>query len=224
MKFWKNMERDLYLHTASKLLFEILNELMSESSLEDFRLVGGTALALQRGHRKSIDIDLFTDANYGSVNFTEIEQFLAIKYRYIDYSATDLIGFGRSYFVGTDHQNSVKLDLYYSDRFIDPPVMYNKIRMASVKEILAMKLDVICRGGRKKDFWDVHELMHEFELQEMIKLHQQRYPYSHDPNALKAQLTNFYQAENDFDPICLRGKIWEVVRKDLIEFVETSVN
>lgn len=216
------MERNFHIYTASKLLLVILNELMSESSLMDFRLVGGTALALQRGHRKSIDIDLYTDADYGSVNFTKIEQFLANNYKYIDYSATDLIGFGRSYFVGTDQQNSVKLDLYYSDQFIHPPVMYNEIRMASVIEILAMKLDAICRGGRKKDFWVVHEMMHEFELHEMIKFHQQRYPYSHDPIALKAQLTNFDEAEKDFDPICLRGKIWEVVQKDLIEFVETS--
>lgn len=51
----------LYYNTVSDLLAASLKALMAESVFSEFRLVGGTALSLQLGHRKSIDIDLFTD-------------------------------------------------------------------------------------------------------------------------------------------------------------------
>lgn len=47
--------------TVNPYLFEILQKCMDTEILENFVLVGGTALALQRGHRISVDIDLFTD-------------------------------------------------------------------------------------------------------------------------------------------------------------------
>ena len=54
----------LHYETVSPTLQRILHQLMELESLRDFRLVGGTSLALQRGHRRSIDIDLFTDAYF----------------------------------------------------------------------------------------------------------------------------------------------------------------
>lgn len=65
---------NLYLNTVSDLLWDALNKLMSLEVFNSFRLVGGTSLSLQLGHRGSIDrgsidIDLFTDSQYGSVDF-----------------------------------------------------------------------------------------------------------------------------------------------------------
>ena len=63
----------LYLETVSSLLWESLEKLMAHDGLKEFRLVGGTALSLQYGHRISIDIDLFTDSPYNSVDFYQID-------------------------------------------------------------------------------------------------------------------------------------------------------
>ncbi|UOB17877.1 nucleotidyl transferase AbiEii/AbiGii toxin family protein [Abyssalbus ytuae] len=52
----------LHLNTVSDLLWESLNTLMTIEEFNSFRLVGGTSLSLQQGHRESIDIDLFTEA------------------------------------------------------------------------------------------------------------------------------------------------------------------
>lgn len=60
--------------TTSPELFQVLKELMTLSVLMPFRLVGGTALSLVRGHRISEDIDLFTDALYGTTDFNAIEK------------------------------------------------------------------------------------------------------------------------------------------------------
>ncbi len=74
----------LYWNTANSLLKTCLMALMSAKELKGFRLVGGTALSLYLGHRLSVDIDLFTDANYGSIDFDAIEEFLRRNFRHVD--------------------------------------------------------------------------------------------------------------------------------------------
>ncbi|MGF7231546.1 nucleotidyl transferase AbiEii/AbiGii toxin family protein [Arachidicoccus sp.] len=60
----------LHWNTVTPLLQSGLKKLMSEPLLDPFRLVGGTALSLQIGHRAPVDIDLFTDVAYGSIVFS----------------------------------------------------------------------------------------------------------------------------------------------------------
>ncbi len=60
------MRKKLFYNTITPLLLSVLKKLMVAKEFEAFRLVGDTALSLHRGHRKSVDIDLFTDANYGN--------------------------------------------------------------------------------------------------------------------------------------------------------------
>lgn len=67
--------KKLHYNTVSPLLSEVLKSLMRANEFSDFRLVGGTALSLHLGHRMSIDIDLFTNAPYGSINFDAIDTF-----------------------------------------------------------------------------------------------------------------------------------------------------
>lgn len=217
------MGSKLHYDIASDRLLDVLRELMSCSVFSEFRLVGGTALALQRGHRVSVDIDLFTDKPYGSIDFEEIEKVLKRLYAYVDFSGVDIIGPGRSYFVGPDDRDNIKLDIYYTDEFIDPPLVVDGLKLATVDEIVAMKLNVILQGGRKKDFWDIHELIDTYTLIEMLNLHQRRYPYNHDRHELLSQLVNFTIADRDFDPVCRRHKVWELLRLDFVEWVRPSL-
>ncbi len=120
-----------------------------------------------------------------------------------------------------DKDNLIKLDVFYTDPFIQPSLVKDGIRIASTEEIIAMKIDVVQRGGRKKDFWDLHELLPQHNLHSMLSLHQQRYPYIHDKELILKNLTNFEFADDDFDPICLRGKYWEFIKEDIIEIVES---
>ena len=59
----------LYTNTINELVKNSLQILMQAPVFDPFRLVGGTALSLQVGHRESIDLDLFSDAPYGSIDF-----------------------------------------------------------------------------------------------------------------------------------------------------------
>ena len=194
--------------------------LMQSDTLQQYRLVGGTALGLQLGHRMSEDIDLFTDAPYGSIAYPTIEKYLAGTFPYVsgDFGADP--AFGKSYLVGDDQDNVVKLDIYYSSEpFFDGLVEEDGVRMASLAEIVAMKVDVVQRGGRKKDFWDLHELLERFSIAEMIARHAQGFKWTHDEALIKQNFTDFVQADEDFDPICLRGKQWPFIKEDFEELI-----
>ena len=81
-------------------------------------------------------------------------------------------------------------------------------------------MDVVQRGGRKKDFWDLHELLPKYSMNEMLDLHKLRYEFNHDRGLILKNLKDFSKADQDFDPICLRGKYWEFIKEDLQEAVE----
>jgi predicted nucleotidyltransferase component of viral defense system len=212
------MAEVLHYSTLNPLLLHMLNKLMAAPEFSLFRLVGGTALSLQLGHRKSVDIDLFTDARYGSVNFAAIDKFLRETYAHVSTNEYAGTGFGKAYYVGDNPEDSIKLDVFYTDPFILPAVSTDGIRMAAPEDIIAMKLDVISRGGRKKDFWDIHELIEKYPVEKMFALHKQRYPDTHQPKLLKKMFTDFSLADTDFDPDCLKGKYWEVIKLDMIDF------
>jgi hypothetical protein len=212
------MKTKLHYNTISPLLHDTLKTLMAAREFNAFRLVGGTALSLQRGHRKSDDIDLFTAAFHGTIDFEAIDSFLRDKFPYVDTLNIKIVGFGRSYTIGKSKDESVKLDLYYTDEFIQEAMVVDGIRLATIEEIIAMKMDVISRVGRKKDFWDIHELIKEYSLKQMIELHKKRYEYTHDAGLIKRNMENFSKADGDFDPVCLRGKKWGLIKLDIIDF------
>ncbi|WP_293888472.1 MULTISPECIES: nucleotidyl transferase AbiEii/AbiGii toxin family protein [unclassified Sphingobacterium] len=149
---------------------------MKADIFSTFRLVGGTALSLHLGHRESVDIDLFSDVPYGSLDFESIDNYLKDTFSYVDHLSNIASAMGKSSTIGNDKNNSVKLDVFYADPFIQELIEEDNIRLASIEEIIAMKLDVIQRGGRKKDFWDLHELLDKYSISQMVALHEERYP------------------------------------------------
>jgi Nucleotidyl transferase AbiEii toxin, Type IV TA system len=210
----------LYWNTVAPILKNVLQEIIDEPIFKPFRLVGGTALSLQIGHRMSVDIDLFTDAEYRSIDFKAIREYLEIKYPFCVSRSLENVAFGTNFVVGNSITDCVKIDLYYTDDFIEKPITIENIRMATADEIIAMKLDVILRGGRKKDFWDLHFFIDKMNLDEMISLFKKRYPYNDDFDKIKNQLVNFELADTDFEPNCLLGKSWEIIKLDFYEFVQ----
>ncbi len=207
----------MFYNTLNPLLRSILELLMEEDIFKEFRLVGGTALSLQLGHRESVDIDLFTEAEYGSVDFNNIENYLKGQFSYLDTLNLGVVGPGKSYFVGESADQSIKLDLWYSDLFIRPVLKIDGIRLTEIDDIVAMKIDVVGRGGRKKDFWDLHELLSDYSIEQMLQLHKERYPYTHNEKEILSNFIKFESADTDFDPVCLRGKYWEIIKLDILD-------
>ncbi len=212
----------LHYETVNPLMRKMLSEIMDNPVFDPFYLVGGTSLSLRLGHRKSVDIDLFSKAPYGSLDFSAFERFFKDTYNYYYCTdTTDIVGFGRSYYIGESDEDNIKLDLYYHEGLIDICDLVDGIRIASLADVAAMKVDVISRNGRKKDFWDLHELLNTYTLPYMLNLHQQRYEYTHDLENILANFTNFSLADEDIDPICLKNKVWELIKLDFVELLES---
>ena len=156
------MISQLKYNTIKPQLRNILSWVMVEEIFDPFRLVGGTALSLQLGHRESIDIDLFTETSYGEINFDAIDRHLKKdNFEFVDLPDVP-VAMGKSYFVGNSAEDCIKLDLFYTDPFIQPALKIDNIRLATLAEIMAMKIDVVSRGARKKDFWDVQNVVLSF--------------------------------------------------------------
>lgn len=210
----------LHKETVSDTLWESLDKLMNLSKLKDFRIVGGTSLSLQLGHRISVDIDLFTDVEYGSVDFKSIEDDLSEVFPYFEVPLIGKVALGKTYFMGDDEENALKLDLFYTDEFAFPLKKFGNIRFSSIKEVAAMKLEIIANNGRKKDFWDIHELLKIYSINQLIEFYSIRNPYGFGRENLLHQLVDFSKADQDLEPNCLKGKIWEFIKIDIEEAVQ----
>ena len=210
---------ELHYKTVSPVLLDCLHRLMAHPAFKNFYLVGGTSLALQRGHRVSIDIDLFTCVPYGEMNTKEIESALLDMFPYTDRIAelhnTQMV---YSMYIGDSKEECIKLDLCYDDELIFPLIEVDGLRLASEKEIAAMKIQAITQTEqRRKDFWDIHELLESYTLSEMIGWGIQRYLWSVTLESVKDAFTRLLMMNDFTEVICLKGKYWEFIVEDLME-------
>lgn len=177
----------LHTQTVEPKTLELLKKLQSEPLLQSFNLVGGTALALRIGHRKSIDLDLFTHEDF---DISELKEMLVERYNMqVAYErGRALKGF----------INGVMVDLIrfnYPD--LQSPENIDGIRLASIPDIIAMKLSAIAQNGtRIKDFIDIATLSTLYSLDEMLKFYTDKFP---NVNILMPTKALTYFDEIDFD-------------------------
>lgn len=210
----------IYLNTVSPLLLEVFNQLSEIPLLQHCRLVGGTALSLLLGHRISVDIDLFTDQEYGTLDFDALEKALSDKFAFFQNSLVKIAAFGKSYYVGNSPNESIKIDIYYTDPFVSEGIYIGKgLPIASLEDIIPLKVEAVMNRGSKKDFWDLHEILEHYSLSTIISLYENKYPYISFNSEMLAQFIHFEEADNDNDPICLKGKHWELIKLDIEEAV-----
>lgn len=211
---------NLKYYTVSELLLESLKKLMAHPAFDDFVLVGGTALSLQLGHRQSIDIDLFTCQPYGTLSGEKIKEALSNLFEYTqDIDSLDSRNLGYSVYIGKSKNECVKLDMYYTEPFIAPIVQQEGLRLASIEDIAAMKMLAIVTGNRKKDFWDIHELLNQYSLHELIQWGLKRNPYTLNENDILSAFDKMEDMKEDIPIQCLKGKYWEFVKEDINESI-----
>lgn len=213
----------LHHETTSNELFDVLVRLMSMAELSDFRLVGGTALSLLRGHRESVDIDMFCDGPYGEIPFDHILEVLKLQFSYVEETGAfigpsdQLNNSGLYLFIGNNEETSIKTDILYWDApFLYPPIQEQKIRLATIEDIAAMKLDTVSRGGRKKDFWDLSEILETHSMTDLLAVYEKKYPWFEVKDVIKG-LTDFALAEKMPDPICYKNKNWDNIKIEMLE-------
>lgn len=199
----------LYEKAVNSELLGILKGLMSQQLFNEFTLVGGTSLALQIGHRNSIDIDLFGDCELNELEITTFLDKLG-RVKILKKSRNILI-----YSV-----NGIKVDFVnYPYPLLKSPILEGKIRLASKEDIGAMKLNEIAGRGSKKDFIDLFFLLKEFPLKKLMEYFRLKYPDGSDFLVMKS-LTFFDDAESDDMPYMLKEISWETVKSEILKKVK----
>lgn len=195
--------------TVEPHTLELLKRIMAEPLFADMRLVGGTALALQYSHRQSVDLDMFGlmpgDADIMADKLSGIGDLQTIK-------TSERI---RIYFI-----DRVKVDFVDYSRYpwIDEPVIEGGIRLASPRDIAAMKVNAIEGRGTKKDFIDIYFLLQHFSLGEILDFYKQKYPEHSEFRALMS-LTYFDDAEEQLMPKMFRNVTWESIKTKILKEV-----
>ena len=170
--------------------FRLIQQLQALPELKEFHLVGGTALALQLGHRNSIDIDLFTINEFDD---TEVVEFLNQGY-----TVNEI--FRRK---GTIIclVNNIKTDfIRHNYDLLFPPVTEEGITFLRKEDIAAMKFHAIIQSGKRlKDFIDIFFLLEHFSMKQMVGFFSAKYTYSNSMIAMKA-INFFDDIDENIDP------------------------
>lgn len=196
-------------------LLELIRSLQNKTYLHNFCLVGGTALTLHLGHRKSVDIDLFSNTNFDAAALLEnIHQ--DYPYQLFSTSNNTLRG----------SINNIKIDiLAHRYRYIQQPIVAEGITFLSKPDIIAMKLNAISTSGqRSKDYVDVYYLMEEYSLQDMLDFYRTKYDQQNDAFILKS-LIYFDEVDLSDWPILVKNPIlkWENVMEKIESVVMQHV-
>ena len=200
--------------TVTRETLELLENLMQLPEIEQFVLVGGTNLALRFGHRLSIDLDLFTDLKFQP---EELYYKLSQKFSTIELAS-------QSETMLFMYINDIKVDVVLLPYPLIRPVdNFNRIRLASVPDIVAMKLSAVARRGVKKDFWDLAELLDVHPMNEMIDFYKEKYA-THDIFHLLRALVYFDDAELQKDPDPLKKMTWKQVKKKIEIATKSYIN
>jgi hypothetical protein len=184
----------------------LLKKLMDLPSLQPFSLVGGTTLALRYGHRSSVDLDLFYHEKF---NYPQIIEDLEATFQHRFVYKQQQTQFGIFCFI-----NDIKVDIvHFPHQPIAPIEEEDKIRMYSNADISAMKIQAILGRAKKKDFWDLHELLHHYSLQQLIDWHKQKYPSQMLAISIPNAITYFAEADESENPVGFKGQTWEQIKK-----------
>ena len=189
---------------------ELLRRLMSEPLFSETRLVGGTSLALQYGHRNSIDLDFFGSLDEDVYTFRD---------------CLDSIGcvnvIKETKTIRIYDLDGIKIDFVDYSRYpwLTAAVVEDGLRLADPKDIAAMKINAIEGRGTRKDFVDVYYLLQHYSLSEILGFYQDKYP-EHSMFRALMSLSYFEDAEKQMMPKMFAKESWDDMKAFILKEVE----
>ena len=194
----------LYYKTIDTETLELLKRIQNIPAFANLRLVGGTSLALQIGHRKSIDLDLFGKIEDDEFTIAEI----------LNKTGRVTI-LKKSKNINIYTINGIKVDIVnYPYAWLKDIIFEDTLKLANMEDIAAMKLSAITNRGTKKDFIDLFFLLKRYSLEELFDFYKNKY---HDGSAFLVikSLSYFDDADEEAMPdMCIAAK-WEEIKSRL---------
>lgn len=198
----------LHFETIEPATLELLRSIQAIPELEQTRLVGGTSLALQLGHRKSVDLDFFGSVPYDTNTLVAMLKPLGEVTVLKDSTNIHILLI-----------NGIKVDFVNFDfPWRQEALIIEGLRLAQLEDIAAMKITAVVGRGTKKDFIDVANLLKIYSLAQIFSFYESKYPNASAFMAMKS-LLYFEDAEHDAMPVMLIPQSWEEAKTVVTEAV-----
>ena len=198
--------------TVESHTLELLKSLMAEPLFASLRLVGGTSLALQYGHRSSVDLDFFGEIT------ADDEDIKGVLRKF-----GSLLVLKESKNIKVYQLDGIKIDIVnYSYAWIDDAIVEDGIVLASPQDIAAMKINAIEGRGTKKDFIDIYFLLQHYTLKEILEFYKEKYPEYSIFRALMS-LTYFEDAETQIMPRMFVDVSWNDIKDSVCKVVDEYI-
>ncbi len=205
----------LHTETITPETLELLKQIQALPEFAALRLVGGTSLALRLGHRLSIDLDLFGE-------WPEEADLHAALARLGDARKVAWAPGGKMQFF---YVNGIKLDCVTcaNSSWLDPHEDFQGIRLATIRDIAAMKVNAITNRGTRKDFVDLAFLLEQYSINEILEWYVKKYPETNPAQAMRS-LCYFADAEQQPMPRMLKPFDWEAAKTKIQSEVRNSLH
>lgn len=198
----------MYGKTINKKTKLVLEKIKKSKFVKNFYLAGGTALAIQLGHRESIDLDFFSLQKF---SVSDMEKEISSLGKFVlnkkDYRTLDGV------------LDTVKISFFhYEYDLIFPLVDFDNIKIADERDIACMKLDAVSSRGSRKDFIDIYFLLEKYSLRELMLFFERKYKnIKYNKLHILKSLTYFEDAEEEPMPIMIKNTEWNEVKRKIIE-------
>ena len=204
----------MYKEVINQKTERLLIDLIKSDIIKDFYLAGGTALAFQFGHRKSIDLDWF---NKNSFDTQELRKELSkIAKPIIKAEEKDTLDLVLS---------DVKLTfLGYPYDLLFPLIDYQGVKLADYRDIACMKLDAVSSRGSKKDFIDLYFILQNISLEELFELFEKKYQkIEFNKMHILKSLNYFIDTDKEPMPVMLKEIEWKNIKKYFEELAKLAI-
>lgn len=198
----------LHTETITEKNKNLLQKLMTIEELKKTRLVGGTALALQLGHRISDDLDFFGSFD-SACDLSEC---------FSDIQDVEQTGANRT--MQFFNLNGIKVDFINLEYpWIKDVVNIDGVRLASIEDIAALKVNAIIGRGTRKDFVDLFFLLKRFSLKEILSFYEEKYEKKANIQMALRSMVFFDDAESDPMPVMLKPFDWSEAKERIQDSV-----
>jgi len=196
--------------TITTQMRQVLEFIGQQEFATRFYLAGGTALALQLGHRRSIDLDFFSERDelLRPMRREIIQVLTPFAPQVIEDVDGNLLLIVAGLQVGF---------FSYGYHLLETPAEVLQVPVASLVDIGLMKLDALISRGSRKDFYDLYVILQQISLAELLALGKHKYPYARDFELMAVEsLVLFDNADQDHQPELFIDLSWEEVRSFFI--------
>ena len=187
----------------------ILKNITAISELSGFNLAGGTSLALQIGHRISVDLDFFGNRPFETQEILDLLQPVG-QVRILSQSKNILVL----------NVEGVKVDFVnYRYPLIREVLQIESLRLLDLPDIAAMKLAAIAGRGRKKDFIDIYFLLKKYSLAQLFEFYNAKYEDG-SIFMVSRSITYFDDADKDEDLMIFKKVSWQTIKDTILKEVK----